>query len=401
MLTQDLLVSVFHYLSHTELVQCARVCYRFHLIVEWNYSNLWRSRLVKLKSINAPDGRTCHSAVQWGDKMFSIGGMPYSTTISSVKKELCILNLKTWEWRTISELIPAVTEQRTVLWRDCIILFGGYYVEGRRSYLYVIKGLDQESPSVELIDKGEKPNAPPPRSSHTAVVHEDHMYVFGGWEMVVPKNDLYSLDLRTMKWRCIHGDDLSIVESDGTVSSKPSPRRAHTSFLYKNEMFVFGGASRHRSQDVECQTNRIHTFNLTTEMWSSKAVSGDIPCPRSRCDGVGYNNEFYLSGGWSHSEYIGHEIYQFQCDTLVWRRLNVNPLYGAVQHSVVQWRDKLLIFGGYQCNPPPPSEGRPRSDSQSSTSSSVSSTSTASSQRVSAGRTTNEIYLYQMRVGRE
>eukprot|EP01060_Flectonema_neradi_P035626 TRINITY_DN6604_c1_g4_i1.p1 TRINITY_DN6604_c1_g4~~TRINITY_DN6604_c1_g4_i1.p1 ORF type:complete len:402 (+),score=66.04 TRINITY_DN6604_c1_g4_i1:67-1272(+) len=400
MLPQELLVQVFHFLSHTELAQCEGVSWTFHAIVEHHYGRLWRSRLVKLKSSNAPAGRTCHSAVQWGDKMFSIGGMPYSTTISSVKKELCILDLKTWCWRTISELVPAVTEQRTVLWRDCIILFGGFYVEGRRSYLYVIKGLDQENPTIELIDKGEKPNAPPPRSSHSAEVYNDHMYVFGGWERVVPKNDLYSLDLRTMKWRCIHGNDNSVDETSNLLYAKPTPRRAHTSFLYKDEMFIFGGASRHQSQDVECRTDRINIFNLTTEQWSSKAVSGDVPCPRSRCDGVAHGNEFYLSGGWNHTEYIGHEIYQFQCDTLVWRRLKVNPLYGAVQHSVVQWRDKLLIFGGYQCNPPPPAETRQRSDSTTSTSSSVSSTSTSSSQRGSSGRTTNEIYLYQMRAGR-
>eukprot|EP01059_Diplonema_ambulator_P033765 TRINITY_DN7208_c1_g1_i1.p1 TRINITY_DN7208_c1_g1~~TRINITY_DN7208_c1_g1_i1.p1 ORF type:complete len:355 (+),score=16.96 TRINITY_DN7208_c1_g1_i1:562-1626(+) len=343
----------------------------------------------------APAGRTCHSVIEYGDKMYSFGGMPHSTTISSVKKELCILDLKTWEWRTVSHCIPAVTEQTTVLWNDAIYLFGGYYeVEGRRSHLFEITDLDEPEPKVNLLCTND-PNRPPSRSSHTAVVWRDTMIVFGGWERVIPKNDVYIFDLKNQVWRCVHRDNLNIKEdARAEVTKMPSPRRAHTAFVIDDTMYVFGGASRVKHQDIECRTDFINHFDLVTEQWGVSRVFGDIPCPRSRCDGVVYDSLYFLSGGWNRLQHLG-DLYCFSAKSLTWRRLKADMPFGIVQHAVLSWNDKLLMFGGYKCPPPPPPETgtRPRSTSTASSSSSSSAT--------TEGYTTNDVHLYQLKVTRE
>jgi N-acetylneuraminic acid mutarotase len=46
---------------------------------------------------------------------------------------------------------------------------------------------------------------PRPRAGHTAVVHADHMYVFGGSHGITQEtNDFYALDLKTETWSIVH-----------------------------------------------------------------------------------------------------------------------------------------------------------------------------------------------------
>ncbi|KAJ1954467.1 hypothetical protein EC988_002416 [Linderina pennispora] len=59
---------------------------------------------------------------------------------------------------------------------------------------------------------------PPPRSGHTAALHKDSIYIFGGannsnWSMIY--NDMYALDTRTWVWREI------------SVPHMPKPRYGH------------------------------------------------------------------------------------------------------------------------------------------------------------------------------
>ena len=328
---------------HADLGMIAAVSRCFRSLSEENYRSLWGSRLVTVKCENdAPSGRTCHSAVQHGGRMFSIGGMPDSKTISSVKKELCILDLATWTWRIVLDCVPAVTEQTAVLYNSCIYLFGGYYEqEGRQSHLYRISGLDEDTPTLTTLcadDAGK----PPPRSSHTAIVHNKSMYVFGGWDKVTPKNDLYELDLERNQWRCVHGD--LTPQDDAMV---PTPRRAHCAFLIADSMYIFGGTTRIKNDDVECPTDVMSALHIPSETWVAQDVLGDVPCPRSRCDGTVHGDLFFLAGGWDRSRHLS-DFHYFCAATGMWRRLPVSMPFGIVQHSVVTWDEKMLMFGGYK-----------------------------------------------------
>eukprot|EP01063_Lacrimia_lanifica_P038766 TRINITY_DN831_c1_g1_i1.p1 TRINITY_DN831_c1_g1~~TRINITY_DN831_c1_g1_i1.p1 ORF type:complete len:511 (+),score=134.83 TRINITY_DN831_c1_g1_i1:133-1665(+) len=347
----ELLVELLHYVGHSDLATCGLVNRAWARLILGHYQALWGGRLVTIKCANAaPSGRTCHSAVQHRNKMYTIGGMPHSATISCVKKELCILDLKEWKWRVVSKCIPAVTEQTTVMYGDSIFLFGGYYeVEGRKSHLFKISCLDDPTPAVEqlCIDDEHKP---PARSSHTALVYEHRMYVFGGWERVVPKNDLFALDLQTLTWRMVHDNDMSITEDRPAgpgIEHRPCPRRAHTAFVIGHEMMVFGGTTRVNGEDVECRTASIDVLDMNTETWELRRVCGDVPCPRSRADGAVYEGVFYLAGGWNRSRHLG-DFHCFSPVGNVWRKLEVAAPFGIVQHSTVVWQGRLLMFGGYK-----------------------------------------------------
>eukprot|EP01061_Rhynchopus_euleeides_P005956 TRINITY_DN15050_c0_g1_i2.p1 TRINITY_DN15050_c0_g1~~TRINITY_DN15050_c0_g1_i2.p1 ORF type:complete len:418 (+),score=144.22 TRINITY_DN15050_c0_g1_i2:239-1492(+) len=389
-LPDELLLEILHCLPHADLGLSGTMCRAIHSLIESNYASLWGGRLVTVQCHSeAPSGRTCHSAVEYRDKMYTIGGMPDSKTISSVKKELCILDMSTWTWRTVLDCVPAVTEQTTVLFRESIYLFGGYYEqEGRKSHLYCISGLEDPVPSVAMLC-ADDPNKPPPRSSHTAVVHGTSMYVFGGWDKVIPKNDLYQLDLIDYQWRCVHSDC-----PEGAGVDVPSARRAHCAFVIGDSMYVFGGTTRMLNEDVECPTDTMNALHIPTETWLTHDVRGEVPCPRSRCDGLVHGDLFFLAGGWDRSQHLS-DFHYFSATTCMWRKLAVNLPFGIVQHSVIKWQEKLLMFGGYKH----PSERRGSEKGQRLLQRSSSKTSqTSGSSEPAKGYTANDVHLYQLRV---
>eukprot|EP00755_Sulcionema_specki_P023829 Sspe_Gene.79815::Locus_50150_Transcript_6_6_Confidence_0.400_Length_1386::g.79815::m.79815 len=373
-LVPELLLEIFSYMSMTDLKTMRAVCRGFAEFLEQWFEFFWAKRLVHLHSESPPAPRTCHSSVCYGNKMFCLGGMPQSTTISHVKKELCVLDLETWEWNTFASDVPAVTEQTAVVWGSKMVVFGGYHEDsGRGSQVYIFDSLETPPYRARRVTCTTSPGhlPPNPRSSHSAVLHGDSMYIFGGWERVVAKNDLYRLDLNTMEWYCETSDTSNNHQRPANI---PSPRRAHVAFTANNRMFIFGGAMRENAQDYNCPTATIHYYEFTEKQWYVREVYGDIPCPRSRCRGEIFNGHYFLVGGWDRKVYL-NDMYVFNTDTFIWRRLSVHVPFGLIQHSVVTWRDKLLIFGGHKY---PKAKRNPLQ---------------------SDGMTTNELYMYHLRAG--
>jgi len=126
------------------------------------------------------------------------------------------------------------------------------------------------------------PSGTPPtaRGGHTSVIYGDYMYVFGGHDGTL-KNDLHRLDLTTLTW-------------SGTLSpsgTPPTARYNHTSVIYGNYMYVFGGFSGSRKND-------LHRLDLTTLTWSGAlSPSGTPPIARYHHTSVIYDNYMYFFGG--------------------------------------------------------------------------------------------------------
>jgi len=76
-------------------------------------------------------------------------------------------------------------------------------------------------------------STPTPRHSHSAVVYEDSMYVFGGYDGHY-RNDFYRFNFTTHQWTQIH-----LKQSGNGVWPKSRYRTSTT--VYKDMMFLFGG----------------------------------------------------------------------------------------------------------------------------------------------------------------
>lgn len=96
---------------------------------------------------------------------------------------------------------------------------------------------------------------PGPRDDHTAVVHKDGMYVFGGYSAGVKTNSVYRYDLQSCRW-------MRICEGDEASGKAPSARSGHSASVWAGKMVVFGG--------IDHQLTRLNDtwiFDLSSNEW--------------------------------------------------------------------------------------------------------------------------------------
>lgn len=72
---------------------------------------------------------------------------------------------------------------------------------------------------------------PSPRRAHTSVIWRGHLYIFGGGDGARALNDVYTLNLKDNTW--------SMVETTG---AKPEPRGYHSGTLVGDKLVIYGGS---------------------------------------------------------------------------------------------------------------------------------------------------------------
>uniref|UniRef100_A0A667YHX4 Kelch domain containing 4 n=1 Tax=Myripristis murdjan TaxID=586833 RepID=A0A667YHX4_9TELE len=194
--------------------------------------------------------------------------------------------------------------------KDEIILFGGEYFNGKKTFLY--NDLFFYNIKKNSWVKSEIPNPPPPRCAHQAVVVPQgggQLWLFGGefaspdGEQFYHYKDLWVLHLATHTWEnikdFIYYNDVYSFSLDSfswsrlsPSGSAPSPRSAcqMTSTPDGSGVIIYGGYSKLRAKkDVEKGTIHSDMFVLKREgkddqekwAWSRLNPSGNKPPPRS------------------------------------------------------------------------------------------------------------------------
>src|ERR1700677_3420492 len=88
---------------------------------------------------------------------------------------------------------------------------------------------------------------PPPRRAHTTFLYQNKIWVFGGGNGLQALNDVWTLDIGTSLDR-MKWEQVAI-----TGRKRPSPRGYHTANLVQNMMIVVGGSDgRECFQDIWC-----------------------------------------------------------------------------------------------------------------------------------------------------
>lgn len=113
------------------------------------------------------------------------------------------------------------------------VVFGGF-VNGSR--VNDLVGFERNGNLIDgdLLSGGKSATkCPAPRASHTSVVHNDKLYVFGGQDDDNNKlGDLWCYDFTQSSW------NKHETAKDEFV---PGARSGHTACVFGNKMFIFGG----------------------------------------------------------------------------------------------------------------------------------------------------------------
>ncbi|KAF8183747.1 hypothetical protein K438DRAFT_1599345 [Mycena galopus ATCC 62051] len=147
-------------------------------------------------------------------------------------RDIFCFDTETMQWsrpETVGETPPPSRAHTATLVDRKIVVYGGGQGSTYYDSIYVLDTVTRRwsRPTVA----GPKP---PPRRAHTGVLYHGKIYMFGGGNGMTALNDVWTLDVTNiakMRW-----------EELQTTGRKPSHRGYHTANLIGNVMIVVGGS---------------------------------------------------------------------------------------------------------------------------------------------------------------
>ena len=290
--------------------------------IPWNWYKL------DDKDPNIPCPRSLLSWVALDNKLYIFGGYDgisrKNDFYSYDTEKLIWKQIKTWD-------IPPLPRDRhvAVVYNRSIYIFGGYDGFNRINDFYEY---NVDSGSWQEVIFCGKEGPPTPRHSHSAVVYEDSMYVFGGYDGNY-KNDFYRFNFTKNQWNRIKSND----------EIWPTPRYRTSCTVIEDKMYMFGG------HDGQQQLNDFYYYNFKKLKWNLINYSKTFePSPRDSHILAHSDDSILLFGG--SSGWAKSDFYQFKINEGEWKLIKhddgVKPSWRFCHVGAVV-NDRLYIFGGY------------------------------------------------------
>ncbi|XP_033100788.1 uncharacterized protein LOC117104195 [Anneissia japonica] len=229
----------------------------------WRYNittNVWTS----LECFGtAPPLLQNHTMVHYNDKIYIFGGeLGFGTSDETPLWSYDLLHMS-WEKEVGGTEVMKPLGRRghtATLANGVMYIYGGYLdLKGSSSELWLY---DFKSESWH-IDCLSQLNEPPARHNHSAILHNNSIWIYGGLSNLVPKADLWKWDTDARKW-------LRIRFHQG-----PSSLNGHSACAHNDCMFIFGG-----EDGSDIVRNELWLFSFVTHNWSKISPFQEIlPSP--------------------------------------------------------------------------------------------------------------------------
>lgn len=208
-----------------------------------------------------------HTSVEYGDRLYVFGGQ---VTASRSDETFWRLDLASNVWSSLNmkstkygaHLGP--TNRRghsAVIYGDSMYIFGGYEdFRGSSAQLWEYNLVCERWELRNLSSTSAC--HPEPRHSHSAIVHSDSMFIYGGLSNLKPMRDLWRWSWRDKRWYKMR-----------TKGKSPGYLHGHSAVLAFESMFIFGGERDGRT------TRGLWRLNLTNMVWHKIRPKGPQPSP--------------------------------------------------------------------------------------------------------------------------
>jgi len=304
---------------------------------------------------------------------------------------------QTWEQVKVNQFDGEPPSQRSlhvaIVHQQAMYVFGGYTGRERVNSMHRFDFLSSTWHCLD--DSGGEP--PGPRDRHTAVVANDLMLIFGGYDGIVRRNDSHAFDLNRGRW----------VEIELLSELVPSARHSHAACSsqdkmyitcgydgsYRNDLFEFSMAEERRvsngHQVIDGEWRRVlakgrypqaryratccffedsagngklvlfgghngsthlhdtHIFDVKTETWSSVRTAGNVPLPRDSHCAVVFERSMLVFGG-SCGQPL-NDFSSLDLETMIWRPIQGDSWTPCARFcsSAVVYDGSFYLFGGY------------------------------------------------------
>ncbi|KAI8363549.1 hypothetical protein B0O80DRAFT_378480 [Mortierella sp. GBAus27b] len=223
---------------------------------------------------------------------------------------------------------------------ESIYVFGGCDAKGCYNNLYIF-----DADTMHWSQPKTFGSIPPPCRAHTAtLVDNKRLFVFGGGDGPQYFNDLYILDIGEVPITPINGCFLSIDtltwSNPPTTGMRPCKRRAHTTCVYNNRVYVFGGGDGVRA------LNDTFQLDLATMHWSEVKTTGQLPMSRGYHTGNLIKSQLIVYGGSDGHECFS-DVHVLDLDTKEWTKIDINVALPRLSHTSTQVGSYLFVIGGH------------------------------------------------------
>lgn len=186
-------------------------------------------------------------------------------------------------------------------------------------------------------------NPPSPRRAHTAWVYKENLYIYAGGDGVRALNDLFMLNTSILTSQTAPNAATFTWTHLNTKGVAPLNRGYHTTNLIHNtdQVILFGGSDGH-----ECFSD-VHILNLSTLTWSTPALNHSLPRLSHTATQVG--SYLFILGGHDGSHY-NSTILLLNLVTMNWETRTIHGKDkpdGRGYHTAVLCDSRLWVFGGY------------------------------------------------------
>ncbi|KAM9802273.1 uncharacterized protein klhdc3l isoform 2-T2 [Syngnathus typhle] len=202
------------------------------------------------QSISAPCDRYKHACCSYEGNVYILGGRDNSTL-----RDFWRYSVVGNEWTELScmgETAPEEVEEHSmVVHKGSIYVFGGTLDSAYTPLRCPLWVFDIETMDWSLLTNLDQGSVSPgPRHSHSAMVYQSCMYLFGGLKGLREQRDFWKWNPATYTWSSLK------------TKSGPSKLIGHSVVAYKDSMLLFGGG-----ESLNYPKNCLWRYNFSTHTW--------------------------------------------------------------------------------------------------------------------------------------
>jgi len=295
----------------------------------------------------AADQASSHSSVFW-DSILVTEYNPFVLVAAGEEQPVVFSSTSTWSSVGTSNAPPARRSHSALAHAGGMWVFGGE----RSGYEYSdVWRFDLASETWSFHSPSVNVHVALARRQHSAVVHGDAMYVYGGRSGSTAKADFWKFDFAASTWTAMP-----------THSAMPA-RFGHVAAVAEGKMYVFGGYVL--AEDAALSSDAtVWQYDFASTTWSTLIprvdTTADVPgsplfpqaMPTARLAAAGAatgsSTGLYVVGGASTSMETESTFWKLDVATKKWSLLETSELVGRYDAASTLSTDgrRLVMYGG-------------------------------------------------------
>lgn len=186
---------------------------------------------------------------------------------------------------------------------------------------------------------------PPPCRAHSCTVVEREptpgkksfqLYIFGGGNGPDYFQDVYVFDIDTLSW----------LKPTIDPQSRPPKRRAHTSCLWDDKLFIIGGGDGARALDDVYMLDISNPNNEELIKWEVIQTVGTAPPARGYHTSNLVKDKLVIFGG-SDGHDCFEDVYVLDLPSKTWTQIELDFKVSRLAHTSTQVGSYVFVIGGH------------------------------------------------------